>query len=382
MLKYSSTILGLLVLIALPLPGYGQLNHHIYEEEAAELAEPPARAAVRERLAGLDRYGTAIAVTAKRFKDQSVDKVYIASGENFPDAIAVTSLIAQTGAADPKSAVLLSPTAGLTPEVLGEVRRLIKPDGTVVLIGGNEALAPAISDQLMKLIPDAKVERIAGPTRVETAIAIGDAVHTLGPIEEVIVTPAEDYCIAIVASALTAKHQAVQLNSPTTSDGKVHPALQRWVEAVKPKQVTIIGQSDFLSGWAHPNMQRITDERPPLRVDPGCPPGIACMPTNPIRPAGSDQVIAEQLLMEEFADSAHHILVSRERAVDGIAASQFAAQQNAPILPVSATSDAANRYAYLLRDKGKRPQLTFWAIGGERAISESAFKTLAELFAK
>lgn len=382
MSKCSSIVLGLVALIALPLPGYGQINHHIYEEETLQSVEPASRAAVRERLAGPDRYGTAIAVTTKRFTDHSVDKVYIASGENFPDAISVTSLIAQTGQADPKSAVLLSPSAGLTPEVLGEVHRLIKPNGAVTLIGGHEALSPAIADQITKLIPGVKVDRIAGPTRVETAIEIGNAVHTFGPIEEVVVTPAEDYRIAIVASALTAKHQAVQLNAPTTNDGKLHPAVQNWIESVKPKQVTVVGQADFLSGWAHPNVQRITDAQPPEVVDPGCAPGTACTPSNPISPAGADQVIAEQLLMKEFADSAHHILVSRERAVDGIAASQFAAQQKAPILPVSATSDAASRYAYLLRDKGKRAQITFWAIGGELAISEASYQALAEIFTK
>lgn len=381
-MKCSSTLLALVALFALPLPGYGQINHHIYGDEAIEPVAPTARAAVRERLAGPDRYGTAIAVTTKRFTDHAVDKVYIASGENFPDAISVTSLIAQTMDTDPKSAVLLSPTAGLTPEVLGEVQRIIKPEGDVVLIGGDQAVSPAIAEQITKLVPKTSVSRIAGPTRVETAIEIGKAVHANGPINEVIITPSDDYRIAIVASALTAKHQAVQLNSPPTADGKLHPSVQAWIDAVKPTRISVVGRTDFLTGWSQPNVKRITDAQSPERIAPGCPPGLACLQESQLQPAGPDQVIAEHLLADEFADSAHHILVARERAVDGIAASQFAAQQKAAILPVSTTPSESQRYAQILREKGKRAQITFWAIGGEQAISEDTYKGIAEAFTR
>lgn len=380
MLKCPSTILGIIALIALPIPGYGQVGQDILEEETAELVSPASHAAVRERLAGNDRYGTAIAVTTKRFKDHSLDKVYIASGDNFPDAISVNSLIAQTGEKNPSTAVLLSPSSGLTPEVLGEVSRLMKSGGRAVLIGGTEALSPKIADQITKLVSDAKVERIAGPTRVETAIEIGNAVHTLGPINEVVITPSDDYRISIVAAALTAKRQAVQLNAPPTSDGKVHPAVQAWIDSVKPKQVTLVGRSSFLSGWNHPNVKRITDERPLTQYTPNCKPAPDCKPIALTQPAGPDQVIAEHLLVSEFADTPHHLLVSRERAVDGIAAGQFAAQQHAAILPVSLTPAESQRYAYILREKGKRAQVTFWAIGGKQAISEEALNTLAETF--
>lgn len=389
MLKFNSIVLGFsaLVFLSSPVsaqsaPADSQTNQPSEDTAITDAATAPERSAVLERLSGNDRYGTAMAVTTKRFADQSVDKVFIASGENFPDAISVNSMLGQVDEKQTTSAVLLSPSSGLTPEVLAEVKRLIKPGGSVVLVGGTQALAPVIVDQLTKLAPDVKVSRIFGPTRIETAIEIGNTVHDTASVEEVIITPSDDYRISIVASALTLKHKAVQLNAPHTADGTIHPAVQTWIDKVKPKKVTVVGRKAFLSAYRHPKLAHITDEKTLNYPPQPCPPGSSCPPVVEVAPAGPDQVIAEHILVDEFADSPHIVLVSRTSAVDGIAAGQFAAQQHAPILPIDANPPHTMRYAHILRGAGKRQQVTFWAIGGTKVISKQMHQQLAETFAK
>ena len=350
--------------------------------QAAEVSggsTAPARAASRERIAGEDRYGTAIAVTQKRFRDQSVSTVFIASGENYPDAIAINALAERGNASQASSAVLLSPSSGLTPAVLRELKRIIKAEGKIVLVGGLQALSATVHDQIGKLIPDAKVSRVAGLTRVETALAIASESQQIQPVDEVIITPSDTYSIAMVAAPLAVKRHAVQLSSPSSRDGIVHPEVAAWLDRVRPQRVTVVGPAGFLAQLRHPNLSRITDQsRVTYKPEP-CKPGHTCI-DDVLAPSGPDQVIAEHIMVSEFADAADYVLIAGDAAVDGIAAGQFAAMQRAPILPITPGVATHGRYALILIDRAKRNQVTFWAIGGDKVIGNNVLDDLAQTF--
>ncbi|WP_192796638.1 cell wall-binding repeat-containing protein [Serinicoccus kebangsaanensis] len=103
-----------------------------------------------ERVKGTNRYGTAVALTANQ--DADVPVVYIASGENFPDALAGSALAAAQGAP-----VLLTKPGSIPPETMAELDRL-SPEQVVIL--GGEA---AVSDGVQELLDDAYPGWVGSP---------------------------------------------------------------------------------------------------------------------------------------------------------------------------------------------------------------------------
>ncbi|MBN2248066.1 MAG: cell wall-binding repeat-containing protein [Coriobacteriia bacterium] len=124
-----------------------------------------------KRLAGADRYLTAVAVSKQGFP-AGAPAVVIATGANWPDALGGSAL---AGAAH--GPLLLTRQAALPAEVSAEVRRL----GAVkaYVLGGTDVVSGSVEDELVGLLGRANVERLAGPTRYETASAVADEVIEL-----------------------------------------------------------------------------------------------------------------------------------------------------------------------------------------------------------
>ena len=85
-----------------------------------------------DRIAGTDRYGTSAAVSAV-FTEAGTEEVFIATGRNYPDALAGGPAAGRVG-----SPVLLSDTRCVPDAVRAEISR-IKP-ARIVLLGGPSAL--------------------------------------------------------------------------------------------------------------------------------------------------------------------------------------------------------------------------------------------------
>ncbi|GAA1949812.1 cell wall-binding repeat-containing protein [Catenulispora subtropica] len=147
---------------------------------AAAIAALPAAGGGKlqvTRIAGSSRYETAAAV-AEVPAPSAVGVVggqrtaIVASGANFPDALAGSPLAA--GAALP---ILLTDPAALSGPTADALTRLgIKQ---VLVLGGSAAVSPAVDQTLAKM--GITVHRLAGPDRGATAAAIANwAVTTLG----------------------------------------------------------------------------------------------------------------------------------------------------------------------------------------------------------
>ncbi|UAJ80561.1 cell wall-binding repeat-containing protein [Leifsonia sp. ZF2019] len=112
------------------------------------------------RVAGDDRFTTAIAVSKQSFPTPGVPVAYVASGLDFPDALAAAP------AAGAQHGPVLLTTPGQVPAgVLAELTRL-KPT-TIVVVGGAEAISDAAYNQLAGL--GSKIVRIGGSDRFETS---------------------------------------------------------------------------------------------------------------------------------------------------------------------------------------------------------------------
>lgn len=113
------------------------------------------------RLAGGDRYSTAIAISLSGYPS-GANTVYVSSGENFPDALAAAPAAALRG-----GPLLLTPTGSVLPGVVAEIRRLA-PD-RIVVVGGPNSVSDAVLRALAAVAP---TTRVSGSDRYATARAI------------------------------------------------------------------------------------------------------------------------------------------------------------------------------------------------------------------
>ncbi|MDZ4167988.1 MAG: cell wall-binding repeat-containing protein, partial [Coriobacteriia bacterium] len=157
--------------------------------------EVPAAVGVPvERLAGIDRYSTAIAISKATFL--SADEIVLATGESYADALGASAL---AGALD--APVLLTRSDRLSTGVLGEIARL---GGTrVVIIGGTSAVGAAVERSLQSA--GLFTRRIAGVDRYATAAGVAaETLKSRGPVAmpgHVFVVSGEDFADALAVSS-------------------------------------------------------------------------------------------------------------------------------------------------------------------------------------
>ncbi len=111
------------------------------------------------RIAGPNRFSTSAAV-AQKFA--TADVVYVANGRNYPDALSAAPAAAHQG-----GPLLLTEQGSLPGVIAAEIVRL--DPTTIVVVGGDAVVSPAVEAALEALQPGNQVYRIAGANRYETS---------------------------------------------------------------------------------------------------------------------------------------------------------------------------------------------------------------------
>ncbi|HWB71842.1 MAG TPA: cell wall-binding repeat-containing protein, partial [Egibacteraceae bacterium] len=145
-----------------------------------EPTEPPVTAgggfdgdpASTERIDHADPTAAAVAISRARFADGQADHVVLSRDDTFPDSLAGAPLTAG-------GPLLLTATATLSDATAAELDRVLPDGGVVYLLGGVAAIGQGVQDTLAARGYD--VRRLAGPSRVETAVAVADQVRALNP---------------------------------------------------------------------------------------------------------------------------------------------------------------------------------------------------------
>jgi subtilisin family serine protease len=127
------------------------------------------------RLAGVDRYATAAALSADAHPDGATT-VYLARGDVFsPDALA-----AGPAASRADGPVLLTRACELPPATAAEIDRL--QPATVVVLGGPEAVCDEVVAAVTARPTQPTVRRVQGVDRYATAAAIATDTFTTGTV--------------------------------------------------------------------------------------------------------------------------------------------------------------------------------------------------------
>jgi putative cell wall-binding protein len=149
------------------------------------------------RVAGSDRYATAIAVAKVAFPTHA-DTVYVATGENYADALA-----AAPAAAHDNAPLLLTHTKSLPSNVRLTIQALTPQ--RIVVVGGEGAVSKAVFDALRAAVPGVTMVRVSGADRFETAYLLAQTTFT-GPVTTAYIATGNDFPDALSASAAAGSH--------------------------------------------------------------------------------------------------------------------------------------------------------------------------------
>ena len=160
-----------------------------------------------ERIAGIDRYGTSVAV-ANRVVGISglTHKAVIASGEVFPDALAVSPFAAKN------AYPILLVKKNLVPTEVNNVFAKLSIKETY-LVGGEDTISKTTEGKLPKVL-----ERMAGKNRYETSVQI--AKFKFPQSERAYMASGEVFADALVIGPVGAKYNAPILLTPSKNASK------------------------------------------------------------------------------------------------------------------------------------------------------------------
>lgn len=146
-----------------------------------------------KRISGQNRYGTAEAIAFEGW--ESSDWAVIASGEDFPDALAAAPLAAKYDAP-----ILLTEAYSLRNETRHALESLHVKN--VFIIGGQGAISANVDKKLEAM--GINVTRIAGQDRFETAVKIAERLDGFG---EIAVATGDDFPDALSIAPAAAKRR-------------------------------------------------------------------------------------------------------------------------------------------------------------------------------
>ena len=216
------------VTVTANVPGYGL--------QAKDSSTVSARGFGADRLAGLDRYETAVQVSQKSFPD-GAKTVYLVVGTDFADALAAAPLAAAND-----GALLLTRPGGLPQSTEAELKRLAPK--SVVIVGGTGVVDAGMPERLRTLLGSPlNVERIGGADRYETARLIA---AKFGSTSTVYVATGRDYADALGAAAI-AGGRGVPVILVKGEQGRLDEQTLRTVAALGAKDVVIAGAEGAVS---------------------------------------------------------------------------------------------------------------------------------------
>ncbi|WP_146233311.1 cell wall-binding repeat-containing protein [Arthrobacter psychrolactophilus] len=285
-----------------------------------------------DRIYGADRYATAVDVSKSRFA--AINTLYIATGEQFADALSAAP------AASRERAPLLLTKSTVLPEVAREEIERLRPE-RIIVVGGVGAVSAEVFAQLKSMVPN--TVRRSGIDRYATSRAIIEGAFGTAPF--VYLATGEDYPDALSAGAVAAQNGTPVLLVRGSAAG-VDAKTMTFLKQMKTRNAPIIGGTGAVS-------QGIENQ-------------LAAALMNPERSSGPDR----------FATN----LAVNQRYTGGVRAYYAFGYDFPDALAISSVAAGANGMVYLVRSNcipsatkrhiaGMKDVTRFTLIGGPAVVS-------------
>lgn len=236
--------------VATAAPSFGVGGRFTWQPHAYRSTPPPAPTA--DRVAGSDRFGTAISASRLQFADHSAAVAVLSRSDTYADALAGSAL-----AGEKHGPLLLTPTDSLDAGTATELHRALAPGATVYLLGGPKALSPAVEQALNQ--QGFTTKRLQGPDRYQTSVAIAQEI-TPDP-GTILIATGNNYPDALGAGAVAGARTGavVLLSNDNTLTPQVHAYITNALtKPVRPALVAVGAQAEdavmvlqvnTFSGW-------------------------------------------------------------------------------------------------------------------------------------
>lgn len=202
--------------------------------------DEPRTSPAAERVGRLDHadpIDTAIQLSRTRFPD-GARRVVLARDDVFADALAAAPLTRD-------APLLLTGHGPLDPRTRAEIGRLTGGDGEVYVLGGPRAISTGATDQLAA--DGLTATRLAGPTRVHTALAIADRLVADGAdASRVVLARHDGPGTAAWADAIAVGPWAALTTTPIllTPTSRLDDDVARWLDANGTERSIVLGGTD------------------------------------------------------------------------------------------------------------------------------------------
>jgi putative cell wall-binding protein len=197
-----------------------------------------------DQIGGTDREDTGVLVSEQEFPNGGAGAVVIARNNTYPDALDGTPLAVTKNApillnSSPTTATAsvgqdrAAQASAVDSENLSEIQRVLPKGGTVYVLGGSDAISPAVDTELTGL--GYNVQRLGGADRFATAVLIA---QFLGNPSKILVATGYNFPDALTAGVAAAKAGAAVLLSAASSPAA---ATTGYLAAHPSDTVTTIG---------------------------------------------------------------------------------------------------------------------------------------------
>jgi putative cell wall-binding protein len=281
------------------------------------------------RIAGADRYATAIAASRDAFpSSDSARAVVLAGADGFADALSGAPLAGARG-----GPVLLTDPAALPASVESDIDRVLPSGGRVYVLGGDDAVSPAVAGRLSSR--GYAVRRIAGADRYATSVAVA---NELGHPATVVLADGSDFPDALSGGVAAARlHGAVLL-----TDGSTLPPSVR---------------------------TELADHRPSTRYAVGAPAAGADPGATAI--VGSDRYdTARRVAARFYTDPTTVVVASGVAFADAVVGASSATADGAPLLLTTPWSVPPSSFDWAVSEGASLGSAA--VVGGVRAVTDDA----------
>lgn len=207
------------------------------------------------RLQGPDRFATSVAISKERYADgEQVPVVYIASGVNYPDALAAGPAAAHLG-----GTLMIVQPYGIPPVVAAELAR-IDPQ-RIVVVGSAAAVGQNVIDQLEAYVDDpSDIERIGGANRFETSRLIVEDAWGPGGADSAFFATGYNFPDALAAVPAAAMWDAPIILVPGTS-GSLDTPTRSLINRLGVQVAHIVGSEAAVSAGIQAGIESIVGDQ-------------------------------------------------------------------------------------------------------------------------
>lgn len=294
------------------------------------------------RVAGADRYATAIALSKQRFPSSGTmpSTVYLASGTAFPDALSAGPAAAQAGAP-----ILLTTPQSLPANVATELKRLHPK--TIVIVGGPKAVSAAVATATARI---AHTVRVYGVDRYATSNAVAAYAFPHGAPGAYVVSGAAFPDALSAGPAAGAAHEPILLTTPGPSSTAT--AVGTELRKLGAKKATIVGGTAAVSSAVQ---------------------AVIAKAATTTRLAGADRDATALAVAASFSSAPAVYLASDQTFPDGLSASAAGGHDGAPLLVLPEGCVPTSVITRIAALKATRVVI----MGGTSAVSENDDKLTA-----